>query len=52
MHLGSIAPIPPAGRNLTKVFYMNAAVAAARGCPVLKGGARITVYETFKAMGM
>jgi hypothetical protein len=34
----------------TKADSLNAAVEMAKGCPVLKGGAKITVYETLKAM--
>lgn len=29
---------------------MNTAVDMAKGCPVLQGGATITVYETFSVM--
>jgi hypothetical protein len=40
------------GYSVIKADSLDAAVALARSCPVLKGGARITVYETFNAMGM
>ena len=29
---------------------LDAAVDMAKGCPVLQGGAKITVYETFSVM--
>jgi hypothetical protein len=38
------------GYSVIKADSLNAAVEMAKGCPVLKGGAEITVYETFKAM--
>ncbi len=40
------------GYSIIKADSLDAAVAIAKGCPVLKGGAKITVYETFNAMGM
>lgn len=40
------------GYSVIKADSLDAAVAVAKGCPVLKGGAKITVYETFNAMGM
>jgi hypothetical protein len=40
------------GYSVIKADSLDAAVALAKSCPVLKGGARITVYETFHAMGM
>ena len=39
------------GYSIIKADTMSAAVAKAQGCPVLKGGAKITVFETFNAMG-
>ena len=39
------------GYSVIKADSMEAAVAKAKGCPVLKGGATISVYETFNAMG-
>ena len=39
------------GYSVIKAGSMEAAVAKAKGCPVLKGGATISVYETFNAMG-
>lgn len=40
------------GYSLIQADSLDAATAIAKGCPVLKDGARITVYETFKAPGM
>ena len=40
------------GYSIIKADSLDAAVAVARGCPVLKGGAKISVFETFNAMGM
>ena len=39
------------GYSVIKADSLDAAVAMAKGCPVLKGGARISVFETFNAMG-
>lgn len=39
------------GYSIIKADSLDAAVALARGCPVLKGGAKISVFETFNAMG-
>jgi hypothetical protein len=38
------------GYSIIKADSLDAAVAMARGCPVLQGGAKITVYETFDVM--
>jgi hypothetical protein len=38
------------GYSVIKADSLDAAVEAARGCPVLPGGGQITVYETFPAM--
>jgi hypothetical protein len=38
------------GYSILKAESLNAAAEMAKGCPVIKGGAKITVYETFKAM--
>ena len=43
---------PASGYSVIEADSLDAAVALAKGCPVLKGGAKITVYETFNAMGM
>ena len=40
------------GYSVIKADSLDAAVAMAKGCPVLKSGARLTVYETFNAAGM
>lgn len=38
------------GYSIIKADSLDAAVAMAKGCPVLQGGAKITVYETFNVM--
>ena len=38
------------GYSILKADSLDAAVAMAKGCPVLQGGAKITVYETFNVM--
>ena len=38
------------GYSMIKADSLSAAVEMAKRCPVLKGGAKITVYETFKVM--
>jgi hypothetical protein len=38
------------GYSIITADSLNAAVQSAKGCPVLKGGGKITVYETFNAM--
>ena len=38
------------GYSIIQADSLDAAVAIAKGCPVLKGGARISVFETFKVM--
>ena len=40
------------GYSIIKADSLDAAVSMAKGCPVLKGGAKISVFETFHAMGM
>jgi hypothetical protein len=40
------------GYSMIQADSLDAAVALAKGCPVLEGGAKITVYETFSAIGM
>ncbi len=40
------------GYSIIKANSLDAAVAMAKSCPVLKGGAKISVFETFNAMGM
>ncbi len=46
--IGSMA----SGYSVIKADSLDKAVALAKGCPVLKSGAKITVYETFNATGM
>ena len=38
------------GYTVIAADSLNAAVEMAKGCPVLQGGAQITVYETFNVM--
>ena len=38
------------GYSIIKADSLDAAVALAKGCPVLQGGAKISVFETFNAM--
>ena len=40
----------PSGYSILKADSLDAAVALAKGCPVLQGGASIQVVETFNAM--
>jgi hypothetical protein len=40
----------PSGYSIIKADNIDAAVAAAKGCPVLAGGAAVVVSETFEAM--
>ena len=40
----------PSGYSIIKADSLDAAVALAKGCPVLQGGASIVVSETFPAM--
>jgi hypothetical protein len=50
---GSVAdggPTSPSGYSIIKADSHDAAVALARACPVLAGGAMIEVVETFNAM--
>src|SRR5512135_3238662 len=39
------------GYSVIKADSLDSAVMKAQSCPVIKGGATITVYETFTAMG-
>ena len=41
----------PSGYTVIKANSMDEALKIAQGCPVLKGGATLEVYETFNAMG-
>src|SRR5579864_5574098 len=38
------------GYSIIKADSLDAAVELARGCPVLQGGAQISVFETFPVM--
>lgn len=38
------------GYSIIKADSLTDAVELAKGCPVLQGGAKITVYETFEVM--
>ena len=40
----------PSGYSIIKADSLDAAVALAKGCPVLHGGASVQVVETFEAM--
>ncbi len=50
IHDGPIGSMP-SGYTVIKANSMDEALRIAQGCPVIKGGATITVYETFNAMG-
>lgn len=41
---------PASGYSVIAADSLDDAVAKAKGCPVLKGGASISVYETFAVM--
>lgn len=49
---GSVSDDPsgPSGYSILKADSLDGAVALAKGCPVLAGGASIQVVETFNAM--
>lgn len=49
---GSVSDDPsgPSGYSIIKADSLDEAVALAKGCPVLGGGAEIQVVETFEAM--
>ena len=50
---GSVSDAPAgiaSGYSIIKADSLDAAVALAKACPVLLGGAQITVLETFPAM--
>jgi hypothetical protein len=42
----------PSGYTIIQADSLEAAVAMAKNCPILKDGAKISVYETFNAMEM
>src|SRR5262245_53398841 len=41
---------PATGYTIIKADSLGEAVGIAKGCPVLQGGAQISVYETFNVM--
>ena len=41
---------PASGYTIIKADSLDAAVGAAKGCPLLQAGGRISVYETFDMM--
>ncbi len=51
---GKVSDVPAnlmaSGYSILKADSLDAAVAMAKGCPVLKGGAKVSVFETFNAM--
>jgi hypothetical protein len=46
---GSGGPMP-SGYSILKADSLEEAVGMAKGCPVLKAGAEVMVFETFNAM--
>jgi hypothetical protein len=48
----SVGPIGPmaGGYSIIQADSLDAAVEIAKGCPVLQGGAQISVYETLQVM--
>ena len=42
----------PSGYSIIQADSIDSAVMLAQTCPILKDGARISVYETFNAMAM
>jgi hypothetical protein len=40
------------GYSIIRADSLDAAAALAKSCPVLKGSAKISVYETFEIRGM
>ena len=46
---GSVGPMA-SGYSIIKADSLDAAVAMAKRCPVLQGGAKISVFETFPVM--
>jgi hypothetical protein len=49
VHDGAVGT-PANGYSILKADSLNQAVELAKECPVLKSGAKISVYETFAAM--
>ena len=48
--VGDASSLMASGYSIISADSLDAAVAMAKGCPVLKGGARVSVFETFKVM--
>ena len=52
---GNVTDVPKSamasGYSVIMADTLETAVEMAKGCPVLKGGASISVFETFNAMG-
>jgi hypothetical protein len=46
---GPVGPMA-SGYSIIKADSLAAAVEMAKGCPVLQGGAKVSVFETFNAM--
>ena len=44
------AASPASGYSIIQADSLDAATTLAKGCPVLQGGAQITVFETFEVM--
>lgn len=42
---------PASGYSIVEADSLDVAVAIAQGCPIVKTGGQITVYEIFNAMG-
>ena len=53
-HQGNVtngpAAVPVTGYSILKAKDIEQAVSMAKGCPNLKSGGKVTVYETFDAM--
>ncbi len=50
--VGDGVSVMASGYSVIKANSMDEAVKLAQSCPVLKSGARISVFETINAMGM
>jgi hypothetical protein len=42
----------PSGYTIIQADNIDSAVMLAQSCPILKDGAKVSVYETFDAMAM
>ena len=47
---GVDSPAQVTGYSIIKASSLDDATTKARGCPVLQGGAKVMVFETFEAM--